>query len=246
MNVVAILAGGMGTRLKSSLPKQFIKLDNKPILIHTISRFIDLDDIDLIIVAIPFDYLEYTRNLLEEFYPNNNIILIKGGNTRNETLLNVLNYLNTNYKLDSDDIILTHDAVRPFVTKRIINDNIDICFKYGACVTAIGATDTILETKKCDVINVPNREYMYQAQTPQTFKILELLNTCNCLTEDEKNTLTDASRIYVLKNKLVKLVEGELYNIKITTKLDLLLANSIMGYLDNVYEEEKVLKKDLV
>lgn len=241
MNVVAILAGGKGTRFKSSLPKQFISIDNKPIIIHTISNFIDLDSIDLIIVAIPNDYLEYTRNLIEEFYPNNNIILIKGGNSRNETLLNVLNYLNQNYKLDSDDIILTHDAVRPFVTKRIIDDNIDMCTKYGACVTAIGATDTILETKEQDVINVPNREYMYQAQTPQTFKILELLNTCNSLTEEEQNTLTDASKIYVLKNKLVKLVEGELYNIKITTKLDLMFANSIIEYLEDNKQKVKKL-----
>ena len=98
----------------------------------------------------------------------------------------------------------------------------------------ISATDTIVESKDNNIIsNIPVRDIMYQGQTPQSFKILEFMDVSNKLTDEEKDILTDACKIYVLKDKKVGLVEGELFNIKITTTYDLKMANLMLNNIEN-------------
>ena len=151
-------------------------------------------------------------------------------NSRNDTVMEICKYIKENYKINNDDILVTHDAVRPFITQRIIKENIKYAKKYDAIDTVIPAYDTIVESKDNNIISdIPIRDKMYQGQTPQTFKIKELMETYDELTNEEKEILTDAAKIYVLKNKKVKLVMGETYNLKITTQYDLKLANLIIG-----------------
>ena len=157
------------------------------------------------------------------------IIVIEGGKTRNDTLINSIKYIDENFGIDDESIILTHDSVRPFVTHRIIEDNIDAAKRYGACDTVVPATDTIVESINSRTIeSIPVRDYYYQGQTPQSFNIKKLFNLINSLTEEESNVLTDACKIFVLKDEDVYLVDGEVTNIKITYPYDLKLANTIL------------------
>ena len=143
--------------------------------------------------------------------------------------MNSIRYIEDNFGIDEDSIILTHDSVRPFVTHRIIKDNIDAARKYGACDTVVPATDTIVESVNGETIeSIPVRDYYYQGQTPQSFNIKKLFNLINSLTEAETNILTDACKIFTLKDEDVHLVEGEVTNIKITYPYDLKLANTIL------------------
>ena len=232
MIFVAILAGGIGSRMGSTdTPKQFLDLGDKPILIHTIEKFVIMDEIDKIIVLTPQNFINHTNNLIEYYIPNNDkIIVLEGGETRNDTLKNSIDYINENYEVGDDSIIITHDSVRPFVTHRIIQDNIKAAKECGACDTVIPATDTIVESRDGKIIkNIPIRDYFYQGQTPQTFKINKLNSLINDLTEDEKEILTDAAKIFVLKGEDVSLVEGDVTNIKITYPYDLKLANTILN-----------------
>lgn len=235
MNFAGILAGGKGTRMgKTDLPKQFLMLGEKPIIIHTVEQFLVADKIDYIVVAVPETWINYTKDIIDKYCKDDRITVIKGGNTRNETVSNICNYINENFTINKEDIIVTHDAVRPFITQRIINDNIEKCLEYGATDTVIPATDTIVEAEDNTVIsNIPIRDVMYQGQTPQSFNILEFIEISKSLTEEEKNILTDAAKIYVIKNKKVGLVMGELYNMKITTMYDLKMANLMLNYIDN-------------
>ena len=230
MIFAAILAGGTGTRMgKIDTPKQFLDLGNKPIIIHTIEKFVINKKIDKIIVLTPKNYISSTINLIEKYIPNNDIIVIEGGKTRNDTLLNSIDYIDEHFGIDDDSILITHDSVRPFVTHRIIEDNIDAAIKYGACDTVIPATDTIVESIGGKTIsNIPVRDNYYQGQTPQSFNINKLYNLINSLTEEEANILTDACKIFTLKDEEVYLVNGEVTNIKITYPYDLRLANSIL------------------
>ena len=128
-----------------------------------------------------------------------------------------------------DDIIITHDSVRPFVTLRIIEDNIDAAQKYGACDTVVSAIDTIVVSEDNNIISeIPNRKFMYQGQTPQSFKMSMLKNLYNDLSGEEKEILTDACKICVVRNTPVKLVEGEISNIKITTVSDYKMAQAMI------------------
>ena len=231
MIFAAILAGGIGSRMgETDTPKQFLTLGDKPVIVHTIEKFAINSKFDKIIVLSPKNFINYTNDLIKEYFgDNNNIVVLEGGKTRNDTLINAIEYINDNFDIDDDSIIVTHDSVRPFVTHRIIEDNIKAAKEFGACDTVVPATDTIVESVDSKLIkNIPIRDNYYQGQTPQSFKINKLSELVNSLSESESNILTDACKIFVLKNEDVRLVDGEITNIKITYPYDLKLANTIL------------------
>lgn len=226
-----VLAGGSGKRFgNNDLPKQFMMLSEKPIIIHTIEQFVINKDVDKIIVCTPKNWISYTEDLIKKYIKNNESIEVTaGGSTRNESIINGCKYIEKKYGINDDDIIITHDAVRPFINQRIIEDNIKACKKGAAVDTVIPATDTIIKSESNkEISSIPNRNSLYYGQTPQTFNILELMDLYSSLTGDEKDILTDACKIFVLKNKPVKIVMGETFNIKITTVFDLKIANAIV------------------
>lgn len=161
--------------------------------------------------------------------------MVEGGKTRNETIMNAVSHIENTYVLDEDTVIVTHDSVRPFVTYRIIEENIDSAIKYGACDTVVVASDTIVESKDGNIIsNIPDRKQMYQGQTPQSFKAMKLREVFDSLTDEEKEILTDAAKILVIKGEPVHLVKGEVFNTKITYSYDLEVAEALIRREDNV------------
>ena len=148
--------------------------------------------------------------------------------------MNAISYIDAQGGLDDDTIIVTHDSVRPFVTYRIIEENIKAAREYGACDTVIPATDTIVESLDHSVISsIPDRSVMYQGQTPQSFNAVKLKNLYNSLSEEEKEILTDAAKIFVMKGERVALVQGETFNMKITYPYDLRVAKSLLEEEEN-------------
>ena len=143
MIFAAILAGGIGSRMGGTdTPKQFLDLGDKPVIIHTIEKFVINSKIDKIIVLTPQSFINHTNHLIDEYIDaNDDIIVIEGGETRNDTLLNSIKYIDENFGIDDESIIITHDSVRPFVTHRIIEDNIEAAKRYGACDTVVPATN---------------------------------------------------------------------------------------------------------
>ncbi len=155
--------------------------------------------------------------------------VLEGGETRNETIMNSIRYLEQEGLLDEETVIVTHDSVRPFVTHRILQENIEAARQYGACDTVIPATDTIVQSSSHEFISdIPDRSMMYQGQTPQSFRAKKLRQVYESLDEREKEILTDACKIFVMKNETVRLVQGEVYNIKITYPYDLKVAESLI------------------
>lgn len=226
-----ILAGGIGSRMGNvEKPKQFLEIGNKPIIIHTIEKFYANSRFEKLIVLCPSQWVNHTKNLIRKnLKDSNRVVVIEGGSTRNETIMNSIRYIEKEYGLDDDTIIVTHDSVRPFVTYRILEENIESAIKYGACDTVIPATDTIVESTNHEVIsNIPDRAMMYQGQTPQSFQAKKLKELYEGLTEEEKGILTDACKIFVMKGQQVHLVEGEVFNIKITYPYDLRVAETLI------------------
>ena len=227
----AILAGGTGSRMGVDKPKQFLKIgDKKPIIIHTIEKFMLCAKFDHIYIGIHADWIDYTKDLITKYIgPTNKIILVTGGENRNATIFNIISSIEKKYGASDEHIIVTHDAVRPFVTLRIINENIVTAQKYGACDTVVKAIDTIVESEDAVVINnIPERSHMFQGQTPQSFNINLIKRLYYDLSNDEKAILTDACKICVVRDVQVRLVEGEITNIKITTVDDLKIARAMI------------------
>lgn len=226
-----ILAGGIGSRMGSiEKPKQFLSIGEKPVIIHTVEKFRLIKEFDEVLVLCPDDWTEYTDELIENHIPDRTSIkVLSGGPTRNETLMNAIRYIESKGYLDDETVIVTHDAVRPFVTLRILQENIRAMEQCDACDTVIPATDTIVESLNHeDISTIPDRKFLYQGQTPQTFKAKKLKYLYENLTEEEKNILTDAAKIFVIKGESVKLIRGETFNIKITYPYDLTVAEALI------------------
>ena len=130
----AVLAGGIGSRMGNvEKPKQYLNIAGKPIIIHTLEKFYVNDKFEKIIVLCPNQWVNHTENLIKKYIgENDKIVVISGGSTRNETIMNAIAYIEDHYTIDDDSVIVTHDSVRPFVTHRIIKENIKYAQEYVA------------------------------------------------------------------------------------------------------------------
>ena len=229
MLYAVIAAGGIGSRMGAELPKQYITVGSKPIIAHTVQKFLNCEKFRKIIVLCPKEWCDYTTELLGRYCKNDKVVVIKGGSDRNETVMNSVRYIGSTDGLDESTVIVTHDAVRPFVTEEIINDHIYKSEIYSAIGTVIPATDTIIESfDGLTVDGTPDRSKLYQCQTPQTFRALELKTLYEGLNDDQKAILTDSCSIFSVSGKKVYLVRGDVQNIKITYPYDLKVAEVIL------------------
>ncbi|MDD2505136.1 MAG: 2-C-methyl-D-erythritol 4-phosphate cytidylyltransferase [Bacilli bacterium] len=225
-----ILAAGRGFRMdKKNIPKQFIKLGSKPIFMYSLETFLHIKEIDKIIICVPFDWVNFTKVTISKYIKDfSKIEIVIGGKTRNETLFNGINQIKDKYGLNNKDIIITHDAARPFITETIIKEHIKKITKVSAVTTVIEATDTIIELSSNNIKRIPDRVNICHEQTPQTFNIKKLLELYNDLSYKEKTNLTDATKIFLLNNEKISLVKGDFYNFKITRPLDLEIADYLI------------------
>ena len=228
MICAAMLAGGIGTRLKQGIPKQFVKINNKPILVHSIEIFLKVVELDKIIVSSPKEYINKTKELMEDYFPQNDkIVVIEGGTTRNGTILNSIQYMK-NQNCENDSILVTHDASRIFVTEALIKDSIKYAIEVGASSPVIPAIDVIFESKEeGKLTNIPLRKNLYHSQTPQSFNIDKFLEIYEDLSEDEITKLDEAMMLFHLRDAEVKLFPGDNGNFKITRPFDILVAETI-------------------
>lgn len=231
MKYAVILAGGAGTRMgNTERPKQFLMLGDKPIFIHTLEQFYIHPDIDKIVICVNSEWIHYSEELINRYMPNiQNIDIISGGATRADSLMNGCYHIKEKYGISEEDIIVSHDAVTPFLTQKMISDNIELCLEYGATDTVYPAVETIVQSKDGKFItDIPIRKEMYYGQNPQAFNIKKLIALYESLTDEEREVLTDGCKIFTTKGEMVALVDGKDYNIKITTLYNLKVANAII------------------
>ncbi len=229
MNYAAILAGGQGTRMGGDLPKQFLPINGTPILIHTVRQFATCECIDRIVVCVPAAYIKYTQKLLAEYSDlHGKADVAEGGADRTGSLENACTFFASLAPIEDDDILITHDCVRPFVTHQMILSSIQAARQYGGATVAIPSVDTICVSADGSVIDsVPDRATLYSVQTPQTFRMKAFCEMLCSLTAEEKRRVTDASAVLRLRGHKVAISEGSPSNIKITHPSDLPLAEAI-------------------
>ena len=227
----AVLAGGIGTRMQmKDMPKQFLPLGDKPVIIHTLQTMLSCQRMDVVFIGTHSDWIDYMEELVAQYLPGSvsRVRVVNGGSDRNETIQNIIRAIEAEFGVSDEHIIVTHDAVRPFATLRMIEENIDMAIQYGAVDTVVPAIDTIVVSSDGQVISdIPDRKRMYQGQTPQSFRIHILKDLYASLTEEEKSILTDACKICLVRNWPVYLVEGSYSNMKITTQEDYKIARAM-------------------
>ncbi len=234
MIVAGILAGGLGTRMSNGgLPKQFLPVGGIPVIVRTIKRFWEEERIDATVVAMNHDWIDYCKDLLPQYgIGKDEVIIIEGGETRFDSLLCLANEckrLAAKQGDNGDLIMINHDCARPFVSSRIIRDNLDEVKNYDMVTTSIPTIDTVLLSKDGKVSDeVPYRPTVFCDQGPQTIDVHHFLKLVDTLTEDEKQRYMEAGRLYIEKGFRVGIVRGERENFKLTTPFDLKLAELML------------------
>ncbi len=216
-----IVAGGTGTRMASIIPKQFLLLDDKPVLFHTIKAFLDaFDDLEIILV-LPEEYFDMGKEILDAYFNYDRIRVTAGGETRFHSVQNGLKLV------EKESIVFVHDAVRCLVTKELIHRCYHHTMQMGSAVLVVLAKDSvrILNEEKNDN-EVLDRNRVVLVQTPQTFHSKILLPAFEI---DHKERFTDEATVVEAFGLKISLVEGEEDNIKITRPVDLKIAAGILA-----------------
>lgn len=227
--ICEILAGGTGTRMGGAIPKQFIKIGGLPIIVRTVNAFIKSGKIDCYVICTPADYTDRTEKTLKEYGCfSDNMHIVPGGECRNGSVYNGCKYIKSSLSISNDDMIVTHDAVRPFINDRIINGNIKLARLHGAATTAIACIDTVLSSKDgAFACEVPDRSELFRVQTPQTFRFSLLWDILSSAGEEELLNYSDTAGLVLSRGIKPALVIGEDENIKITTPFDIKVAQKI-------------------
>lgn len=234
MNIGIILAGGVGSRLQSSLiPKQFVEIDKKPIIWHTVEKFLITPEIDYVIISCHPQWISFVENLIQEKNLNNKVFVFEGGSNRNESIENGIKFIQNKFvtEINDDSIIVTHDAVRMFVDSKIIQDNIKACKEkqYDVVDTVVPATDTIvISENKNSIDDIPERSFYFQGQTPQTTSWKIIKEIYKNQKESSFYKICDLCKLAKLNNNSIGLVNGSYFNFKITNDFDLKMAKILV------------------
>ena len=216
---VVIAAGGKGRRLGSRIPKQFLPLDGIPILQRSVALFASLRLVDEIVIACPAEYVPRVRKLLSRMGSKKILGIVSGGKERQNSVWNGINAF-----ISKPDIVLVHDAARPLVARKTVNDVIASAARYGAAVVGVKVHDTIkVEGKRGFYSSTLDRNKLWAVQTPQGFAF-DILMKAHKAARRSRYLGTDEASLVERLNVPVRIVSGDQRNIKITTLLDLRLA----------------------
>jgi 2-C-methyl-D-erythritol 4-phosphate cytidylyltransferase len=228
MTIAIIPAGGKGLRAGiakngNATPKQYIKVGGKEIIVYTLQTFQKNKLIDKIIIAAESKYFALLVKLINKYKLSKVKLIVEGGFTRQDSVYNAL--LSSEAK--GSDLIVVHDAARALLPKEVLTDSILTARKKGNALVCIKAKDTLIKGKE-SVVEYLDRNEVYYVQTPQIFKYKDLLKAMNKAVKENFNG-TDESMLIKRIGKKVHIVEGSVFNFKITTKEDIELFKHLVG-----------------
>ncbi len=215
---IVIVAGGQGTRMGTAVPKQFLELDGKPVLYHTIKAFRDALPGAEIILVLPSHQVSYAQMVLQAFEERIDVTIVAGGETRFHSVKNGLDVI------DDAGIVLVHDGVRAMITKELILRCYEQAVEKGSAIPAIPVADSMRMLEE-DGSTPVDRTMLRIIQTPQTFRTEILLPAFE---QEYNDGFTDEATVVELYGRDIFLVEGERSNIKITTPEDLVIAETLL------------------
>lgn len=235
MNIAVIFAGGVGSRMHSKqIPKQFLEMYNKPIIVHTIEYFEKHPMVDAIVVVCVEDWIDYCRNLLYKFRIEKVKALVPGGETGQ---LSIYNGLKEAKRISGDEksIVLIHDGVRPLISDKVIADNINSVTKYGSAITTAVVKETILVVNDgtSTIDYVPSRKNSRVARAPQSFWLDDILAAHEEAVSQGITNYIDSCTMMQEKGYNLHLVDGPGENIKITTPEDFYIMRAILEAKEN-------------
>lgn len=229
MNIALIKAGGIGSRMKVDIPKQFICIKDKPIIIYTLEAFENHPSIDAIIVVCVEGWHDILRAYAKRFHISKLAGIANGGTTSLKSIQSGIQVIKEKYSLE--DTVLIHDGNRPLVSKDIISDVIAQSEIYGSAVASIPCTDEVM---LADIIHMESetfldRKILYRIQTPDAYKVGTLVEIFDKASEEQLENLGATNTLAIAQGKKVHLAQGSDLNIRLTTQEDILLCESLIS-----------------
>ena len=222
MNKAAVLvAGGKGMRMGTSLPKQYLPLAGKPVLMHTLEKFFSADPSLLLILVLPKDDFDYWNSLCASHafvLPHQ---LVAGGESRFQSVKNGLMALPF-----QEGLVAIHDGVRPFVSEKVIQNSFELAAEKGSAIPVVALKDSLRKVETSGESSFQDRAHFRLVQTPQTFQLKPLLKA---FAVEELAIFTDDATVYEHQGWEISLIEGNPENIKLTTPEDLAFAEYLVA-----------------
>lgn len=234
---VIILAGGIGSRVKSAIPKQYIEINDCPIIVHTIRNFEDNPNVDNIVIVCLEQWVSYTRQIIEKYGFTKVKDIVVGGETGHISTRNgVYSLAGT---LSDDDYVIIHDAARPIVSQSVINDLIDVAKQHDNACCAISCYETVLLTEnRTSGKEQIDRNRIIRVQTPQCYKYGLIKSLYERADRDNLHDFVYANTLALHYGVEIFFSKGSNSNIKITTKEDIVLFKALLYYLDCLESED--------
>lgn len=232
MNYVILLAGGVGKRMGADIPKQFIKVKGKPIIVYSIENFQRNEQIKKIVVVCLKDWIDYVKQLVKEYGLTKVEWIIEGGSTGHDSIKNGVFFLKD--KVNPDDYIIVHDAVRPILPQKAINEVLRVAHEKGNASSSIVCHPPIVYTEdgKSGVKDI-DREHVMLTASPQAYRFSLALSCYEKAEAENKNIFTFTSSLLIHYGERVYFAKGTTSNIKVTKKEDIALFEALV----NVPEE---------
>ena len=239
MNYAIILAAGVGQRMRNGgLPKQFLKLMGKPIIVYTLEKFEQCEEIDKVIIVCHGSYIDYMQQLLNLYQIQKVAKVIVGGSDRQSSLKRGLDEI-VQMGGENDDIVVIHDGVRPLVSQTTLHENIRVAKQHGCAITVHPVTETVVITKNEDakIQDFKKRSDTYSMTAPQSFQLRKIVEAYQRVDDWEQGEvpLLDAAMVYAQMGAEVHLVKEQGANIKITTPEDFYFLKAILELEENKY-----------
>lgn len=232
MNYVILLAGGVGKRMGADIPKQFIKVKGKPIIIYSIENFQRNEQIEKIVVVCVKDWIDHVKELVKEYGLTKVEWVIEGGSTGHDSIKNGVFFLKD--KVNPDDYIIVHDAVRPILPQKAINEVIRVAHEKGNASSSIVCHPPIVYTEDGESgLKDIDREHVMLTASPQAYKFSLALSCYEKAEAENKNNFTFTSSLLIHYGERVYFAKGTTSNIKVTKKEDIALFEALL----NVPEE---------
>lgn len=226
-NYVILLAGGAGKRMKSEIPKQFLEVEGKPIIVYSIENFQRNQQIEKIVVVCVKNWIEQLTNLIDQYSLNKVDWIVEGGSTGHDSIRNAVFFLRD--KIEPDDFIVVHDAVRPILPQKAINDVLRVAHENGNASSSIACHPPIVYTEdfKSGITDV-DREHVVLTASPQAYKYSLALKYYKKAEQENKHNFTFTSSLLIHYGERIYFAKGTTSNIKITQKEDIALFNALL------------------
>ncbi len=227
-----LLAGGSGTRIQANLPKQFVEVNGKPVLYHTVKNLLSVSRLDYLYISVHQNWLDYTTRMIQERFPRDahRVRLVLGGAERQDSINNGVAAIQADFTVTEQDILLIHEAARPFASPALFDRCIDGAMANGCAVCAHPASDTMFMSQDGEMIDqIPDRRTLFHGQAPDCYNLQQFIRLEAMLTPEQRARVTGDAQIWTMNQVPIHMIPGTAENFKITTQRDMMIATYLLS-----------------